>query len=137
VGGFAIFSYGPTGQEVSVPVSPEFATTIKLAFDNTNGYVYGVALVDSETFVYDGQPNDVVTASIKDESGIELGTKTFSISPRGHTTFILSDQFPQTKNRLGTVSFAISGFGTLAGLGLRGSPRGALTSVDMFEPTTY
>jgi hypothetical protein len=59
------------------------------------------------------------------------------MAPRSHTSFMLGDRFPATQNRTGTITFTMSGFGTLAGLGLRASPTFALTSVDMLEPVTY
>lgn len=144
VAAFAIFSYAPTGQEVSVPASPEFLSnsdnSLILAYDNTNGYSYGVALCDTNTDTYLGQPNDTVNVYILDQAGNQVATDSFEIAPAGHMTFMLADRYPVIANTRGTITFAIttsSGIGTLAGLGLRAAPRGALTSVDMFEPMTY
>ena len=144
---FAIYSYGPTGQQVSVPASPVGLTNTRnsliLAFDNTYGYSYGVALVDSNTSVT-GNPGDTVNYSVQDTEGAAVDRGSFTIVPMGHTTFMLADKIPSTANMRGTITFTIVDTvpdpvapGTLVGLGLRVCPWGALTSVDMFEPMTY
>jgi hypothetical protein len=136
IAGFAIFKYGPTGQEVSVPTGSELSRSLILAFDNTAGYSYGVALVNADANLC-GSLSDNGTVSIKDANGVEFSTGTFSLAGCGHTSFILADRFPATRNRVGTVTFALTDGLTLTGLGLRASPAGALTSVDMLEPMTY
>jgi hypothetical protein len=140
ISGFAIFLSIPNGQEVAVPFEQEFTSSLILPFDNTNGYAYGIALVDSNYFSYVGELSDTVTAIVKDTNGVVLASSSFSIVPKSHMSFILSDRFPVVAGRSGTVTFTIatsSGIGTIAGLGLRASPRGALTSVELFEPMTY
>jgi len=75
-----------------------------------------------------------------DQSGTQVATDSFEMVPGSHLTFMLADKYPAVVNTRGTITFAIntaSGIATLAGLGLRAAPWGALTSVDMFEPTTY
>ncbi|SRR5579864_1529103 len=147
VAAFAIYAYSPTGQQVSVPASPVGLTnslnSLILAFDNTNGYNYGVALVDTNTSVA-GNPGDTVNWSVQNAEGIVVAAGSFGMPPAGHAAFILADAFPATANLRGTITFTMvdtipgpNGSGTLAGLGLRASPRGALTSVDLFEPMTY
>ncbi len=137
VAAFAIFAYAPTGQQVSVTASPSFSNTLMLAYDNTNGYNYGVALVDSNLYNYVGQPNDTINVKIVDQAGNQIATDSFQIAPAGHLTFVLADRYPAIANTRGAVTFTMSEFGSVAGLGLRYAPWGALTSVDMFEPATY
>jgi hypothetical protein len=144
VAAFAIFAYAPTGQQVSVPGSHWFVSntngSLTLAYDNTNGYSYGVALVDSDTITYVGQPSDTVNVYVMDQSGTQVATDSFQMAPASHLTFVLAHRYPIVANTQGTITFAIStssGVRTLAGLGLRAAPWGALTSVDMFEPMTY
>jgi hypothetical protein len=147
VAAFAIYSYAPTGQQVSVPASPVALTnshnSLMLAFDNTYGYAYGVALVDTNTSVT-GNTGDTVNWTVQDTDGNVTARGSFTIAPMGHTAFVLSDAIPATVNARGTVTFTIVDTvpnsmtpGTLVGLGLRACPSGALTSVDMFEPMTY
>ena len=80
---------------------------------------------------------DTVVVSIKDAYGAEFANGSFSLGGCSHTTFILAARFPATKNRAGTVTFTLTNGTTITGLGLRASPTGALTSVDMLEPMTY
>jgi len=145
VAAFAIYSYA--GQEVSVPASPVGLTNSRnsliLAFDNTNGYSYGVALVDTNTSVT-GNSGDILNWTVQDTEGNVVARGSFKIAPMGHTSFMLADAIPAAANTRGTVTFTIvdtvpNGImpGTLVGLGLRATPWGALTSVDMFEPMTY
>jgi hypothetical protein len=147
IAALAIYAYAPTGFQVAVPTSPVLLTntlnSLILAFDNTNGYQYGVALVDTNTSVT-GNPGDTVNWSVRDTGGTILATGSIRIAPLGHTAFLLANAIPATANLRGTVTFTIVdtvsdpyGAGTLAGLGLRAAPQGAITSVDMFEPMTY
>jgi hypothetical protein len=110
-----------------------------LAYDNTKGYSYGVALVDSYTLTYPGQPNDVVNVYATDQYGNQTEIDSFQMAPRSHVSFVLTDLWPSLANTRGTITFAIqtsTGFGTLAGLGIRAAPSGAFTSVGMIEPAT-
>jgi len=147
VAAFAIYSYVPTGQQVSVPASPvalaNTRNSLILAFDNTNGYAYGVALVDTNTSVT-GNPGDTVKWSLQDTGGNVIATGSFLMAPLGHKAFLLANAIPATAKIRGTITFTIVDSvtdptlpGTLVGLGLRAAPWGALTSVDMFEPMTY
>jgi hypothetical protein len=144
VGAFAVFSYAPTGQQVSVPATSFFVgdtdDSLILAYDNTSGYSYGVALVDSNVYPYVGQPNDTVNVYIADQSANPIATDSFQMAPGSHLSFMLADKYPAIANTRGTVTFTIhtsTGIPTLAGLGIRAAPWGALTSVGMIEPTTY
>lgn len=144
VAAFAIFAYAPTGQQVSVPAGHWFLqnadNSLILAYDNTNGYNYGVALADSNIYTYVGQPNDTVNVFIADQSGNQIITDSFPMVPASHLSFVLTARYPVLANTRGTVTFTIntsSGIATLAGLGLRAGPGGAFTSVSMFEPATY
>ena len=124
LGGYAIFrSTPPTGSpsEGTVPLQSQFPTTITLPYDDTSGFVMGVALANlSTSFAY-------VTATMWDANGNQLGIQTITIAGNGHTSFVLPTQFPQTAGKLGVVQFRAAG--GIAGLGLRFSPVGTFTSV--------
>jgi len=143
VASFAVYSYGPSGQQVSVPAAPQFLGNgehgLILAYDNTGGYSYGVALADSTTFTYSGESNDTVTVTFKDQSGNMTGTSSFQMIPGSHTSFVLTDKWPNLTNTKGTVLFLMQSsiVATLAGIGIRSTPWLAFTSVAMYEPTTY
>jgi hypothetical protein len=64
-----------------------------------------------------------------DSSGNQLGTQAITIAGNGHTAFLLPSQIPVTAGLQGFVQFQSVATGGIAGLGLRFSPFGTLTSV--------
>ena len=130
VSGFAIFRHIPTEHEAVVPVESWLTGRAILAFDNLNGYFYGVALAN---------PNNTtvqLTVSFKDEQGNQFGSGAITLSPYGHTSFLFADKFPVTINRRGTADFRVVGANlshTFSGMGLRFNPTGAFTSVHMLS----
>ena len=126
LGGYAIFRSTPqTGSpsEGTVPLQDQFPSTVTLPYDNTAGFVMGVALANLSV-----SPASV-TATMWDESGNQLGTQTISIAGSGHAAFVLPTQLPLTAGKRGLVRFQSAATGGLAGLGLRFSPFGTFTSV--------
>jgi|HubBroStandDraft_1064217.scaffolds.fasta_scaffold12509_2 hypothetical protein len=126
IGGYAIFRWTPqTGSpsEGTVPLQSQFPSTITLPYDNTAGFVMGVALANLST------ASAGVTATMWDENGNQLGMQTIEIAGSGHTSFVMPTQFPQTAGKLGIVTFQSTGTGGIAALGLRFSPFGTFTSV--------
>lgn len=124
ISGFAIFRQTPQSgspSEGTVPLQATSPTTITLPYDDTGGFVMGVALTNLST------TSSAVTASIWDDNGNQLGTQNISIGGSGHTSFVLPTQIPMTAGKRGIVQFQSSG--GLAGLGLRFSPFGTFTSV--------
>ena len=124
LGGYAIFRSTPqTGSpsEGTVPLQSQFPSTITLPYDNTAGFVMGVALANLSTAFAN------VTVTMWDDSGNQLGTQNLNISGSGHTAFVLPNQFPLTAGKRGIVRFQATG--GIAGLGLRFSPFGTFTSV--------
>lgn len=124
LGGYAIFRSTPqTGSpsEGTVPLQTQFSSTVTLPYDNTAGFVMGVALANLST------SSANVTATMWDANGNDLGTQIITIAGNGHTAFVLPTQLPATAGQLGIVQFQASG--GIAGLGLRFSPFGTFTSV--------
>jgi len=109
--------------EGTVPLETQFPSTITLPYDNTAGFVMGVALANLSTVSAN------ITASIWDDRGNQLGTQIFAMVGNGHTSFALPNQIPFTAGKRGIVKFQSSAVGGLAGLGLRFSPFGTFTSV--------
>jgi hypothetical protein len=124
LGGFAIFRSTPQAgspSEGTVPLQSQFPSTVTLPYDNTAGFVMGVALANlSATFAS-------VTVTMWDDIGTQLGVQSLSITGSGHTAFVLPTQFPLTSGKRGIVKFQTAG--GIAGLGLRFSPFGTFTSV--------
>jgi len=111
VSGFAIFQNG--GQEAVVPLEPGSANSYTLAFDNTGGLVTGIALADSS-----GQAA-VVPATLRDVTGATLAATTINLPASGHSSQILTDLFPQTKNIRGTLELDTPANGQIGALGIR------------------
>jgi hypothetical protein len=125
VDGFAIFHQIVTTQEAVVPLETRNAPSYLLAFDNTNGLVLGVALENVST------ANAVIPVIVRDDTGRVIGSGTsIVLSGSGHTSFVLSTQFPVTANLRGTIEFDTPAGGRISVLGLRFSPpNNALTTI--------
>ncbi len=132
LGGFAIFRYTPasgSASEGTVPLQTQFQTTLTLSYDNTAGFVMGVALVNPSP-----SPTPL-TATIWDDNGHQLGTQNLTIAQNGHTSFVLPNVIPLTAGKRGIVQFVGGGrFGEIQGLGLRFSSSGTFTSVPTMFP---
>ena len=73
-----------------------------LLFDNTNGLGMGVALANSDFSAM------TINATFKDGNGGVIGTIQFTMEPNTHTSFVLTDRWPFTAGKQGTVSFDCS-----------------------------
>ena len=127
LGGYAIFRTSSPNSPVSegtVPLQSQYPSTITLAYDNTAGFVMGVALANLST------SSANIRADVWDDSGNQLQPATFTIAGSGHTSFVLPNQLPLTAGKRGIVRFQATG--GIAGLGLRFSPFGTFTSVPPF-----
>jgi hypothetical protein len=124
LGGFAIFRQTPQSgspSEGTAPLQSQSLTTLTLPFDDSAGFITGVALTNLSTVTAN------VTATVWDDAGNQTLIQNFTIAGSGHTSFALPTQIPITANKRGMVQFQSSG--GLAGLGLRFSPFGTFTSV--------
>ena len=124
VGGLAIFRTASSNSPVSegtVALQSHSASTITLPYDNTSGFVMGVALANLSA------SSANITATIWDDSGNQLGTQTIALAGSGHTAFVLPTQIALTAGKRGIVQFQSTG--GIAGLGLRFSSFGTFTSV--------
>ena len=126
VGGYAIFRTTPPSgpaSEGTAPLQAQSPSTVVLSYDNTTGYVMGVAFANASP-----APTEI-TATIWDETGSLLGTQAIALPGRGHSALVLPAQIPLTAGKRGIVRFVGSGTGGIAALGLRFSPFGTFTSV--------
>ena len=131
LGGYAIFRSTPKAGSPSegtvplqtAPLQTPSPPTITLPYDNTGGFVMGVAIANLSS------ASAAITTTIWDDSGNPLGTQTLTISGSGHTAFVLTDQLAVTTGKRGIVRFQSASAGGITGLGLRFSPFGTFTSV--------
>ncbi len=117
--GFAIFHLIPGAQEAVVPLETRNASSYLLAFDNTSGVVLGVAVANIST-----QPATIQVV-IRDNTGIQIAAGPLpALAAGGHTAFVLSDLFPVTADKNGTVEFDTPSGGQISVLGIRTTPLG-------------
>lgn len=123
VDGFAIFHYDPTSQEAAVPLETRNAASYLLAFDNTGGVVTGVAVENVSA------QSATIPVILRDSTGAQIGTGSVALFGSGHTSFVLSTQFPVTANIRGTMELDTPAGGQISALGIRYTPPGTLTTI--------
>ncbi len=128
VSGLAVFrQLQPDGriQEAAVPINSVLMQRNLLPFDNTNGFVTSMAVVNLSA-----TETARVRVAFRDALGRLLRVdKLKDIPPRGHFAFELANEFPSVQGLRGTADFWILE-GTISVLGLRFSPTGAFTSFE-------
>jgi hypothetical protein len=123
VDGFAIFHFDPSAQEAVVPLETRSAPSYVLAFDNTNGVLTGVAVENLSA------QSANIPVVLRNDAGAQIGSGSIALYGSGHTSFVLSTQFPATANIRGTVEFDAPGGGQISALGIRYTPTGTLTTI--------
>lgn len=127
VGGFVIFRYNTNGQEAVVPLESRDASSYLIAFDNTQNTATGIAVSNASPVpisipvtVRDDTGAVVATGSIP--SSLNLTPAEMSLPANGHTSFVLTQPFPQTANIRGTIEFDAPTSTTISVLGIRSPP---------------
>ncbi len=125
VDGFAIFHLIPGAQEAVVPMETRNAASYILPFDNTGGVVLGVALANVSAQA------GIVQVVIRDENGNLIGTAgaSLGLAANGHTSFVLSTQYPETAGKHGTIQFNTPAGGQISVLGIRTTPLGTTNTL--------
>jgi Phosphate-induced protein 1 conserved region/Bacterial Ig-like domain (group 3) len=115
VNAYEIFRYNPSGQEAVVPMETRTGA-FALLFDNTslvNTLGTGVALANL------GPLAATVPVVINDDTGAQIASGSIQLAAHGHTAFTLSDQYPATVGKRGTVQLAAPPSGQISALGIR------------------
>jgi hypothetical protein len=123
VSAFAVFESVSNSQEAAVPLETRTATTYVLAYDNSNGYINGVAIANASN------QSATITVTLRNASGTVTGSGSIPLAAQGHTAFLLADEYPGTAGVAGTLAFTTQPGVPISVLGLRFSPTGAFTSV--------
>jgi len=129
VGGFAVMRSTPTNDkpsEATVPIQTPSSSNLTLPYDDTAGYVMGVALVNLSS-----NPANI-TARVWDEDGGQLDVQQITIAGNGHTSFVLTDRLALASGRRGIIQFQ-SPSGGVSTIGLRFSPSGPFTNVTVMS----
>jgi hypothetical protein len=126
VGGTVVFRRRGPGvpeSEAAIPVASPIGRRFSMAFDNTEGFITAMALVNPHA-----SQSATIDVTLRDEDGAPLSTGRLALGPHEHTAFALPAQFAATGARRGVAEF--SSTQDLAALGLRFNPGGAFTSVE-------
>ena len=126
ISGFTIFrDHFPNGvdSEGTSPLETRSLSDLILPYDSTAGYATGAAFVNPTSTAV------TLTATICDDAGVQLGVKSITLNGMGHSSFVVSAQFPETAGRRGIIEFQNPSGSNIAGLGLRFSPAFSFTSI--------
>jgi hypothetical protein len=125
VTGSAVFSQAGGGalQEAVALVENRTPSAFLLSFDNTANYATGVAVANlSGTSM-------TVPFVIRDDSGATLLSGSLVIAGLGHTSFVLSGNYPVTAARRGTMEFDAPPNGQISVIGFRFGPTGGISTI--------
>ncbi|MBZ5577311.1 MAG: hypothetical protein LAP40_12190 [Acidobacteriia bacterium] len=106
-----------------MPLETRLPHSFVLRFDDTDGVTTGVALANVANVAAD------ITVNVSDDTGSPFQTTTIHLAGRGHTSFLLPDQFPGTGNLRGMVELVTPAGGKISVIGLRAGPGGTLTTI--------
>jgi hypothetical protein len=124
IGGFVIFRWTLTGEEVLVPLSSGAASSYTLPFDNTFGLATGISLASSAA-----QPATVAVTA-RDQNGLVLvANSAITLPSLGHQSFVLSTEFQALANTRGTVEFTPPAGAQISVIGIRATSAGAFTGI--------
>jgi hypothetical protein len=137
VSGFGVIRERQAGgpdREATIALASPAAGGLVFPFDNTSGFASSIALA-----VPCGPDSEIhLTAAALDETGAPLGRSILNVKGGGHLAFMIADQLPGAKGKRGiirvTAPTAPGGNVYLAGVGLRFTPSGALTT---FPPSPW
>jgi hypothetical protein len=99
-----------------------------LPFDHLSGYSSGIAILNHLTF-----QDTTVFVTLYDELGNQIGLDSFTLLRGQHMAFTLTQRYPQTLNRRGTLRIETSAI-SINVLGLRFNPNGTISST---SPTSW
>ena len=99
---------------------------IFLPFNNTGGFVTGVAIANSN-------PTQTLSVSLTFQADNGATSNGFlSLPPNAHQAFVLTSLFPQLAGQRGSIQFTTS-TPDMVVMGLRFSPTNSFTSLDSFQ----
>jgi hypothetical protein len=116
VGALTFIRYNPTGQEVGVPLETRNANAYLLAFDHSDGITTGIAVANLSTL----EANIPVT--VRDAGGALLAQGTIVLPRFGQASFSLTEKYPATNGKQGSIQFETPEFGSISLFGLRTVP---------------
>jgi hypothetical protein len=130
LGGYAIFRQKNTGRpdfEALVPLSGLDDSEFVMPFDNTAGFQTAMAIVNPGS-----NYTSNVTVTVRDTEGRTVGTNSIPLAPGSQQSFLLSDKFPVTAGKIGSLLFSGS-TNMLTGLGFRFSSAGSFATIPILN----
>jgi len=128
IGVLAIFRQSVPGRpdsEGSIS-GAQSSNRIFLPFNNTGGFVTGVAIANSN-------PTQTLSVSLTFQADNGATSNGFlSLPPNAHQAFVLTSLFPQLAGQRGSIQFTTS-TPDMVVMGLRFSPTNSFTSLDSFQ----
>ncbi len=109
-----------------VPFAPENDVDFFIPFDNRNGYVTSIALVNPYL-------SQSVTLSVqfRNPDGTIIKTDSIPLTPLQHMAFETTSKYPETVGKNGVIEFLkTAGTAGASGMGLLFSPRSTFTSIN-------
>ena len=127
LGFMALFKYTAPGVPDSqgTVIGRTSASTVSMFYDNTNGYITGLALSNSNPT----QPLTITAVLLGEQSGEDQIY--LHVPPHGHTAFVLSTLFPASVGTRGTIRFTTT-TPDLSVLGERFTPSLSFTTMGTF-----
>jgi hypothetical protein len=119
-----------TGQEQDalVPLETRVSPAFIMPFDNTAGFITGVAFSNSA----DTGPADI-TVTARDVMGRQILTDSINLPVRGHGYFSLPERYASLAGLRGSLEFRDQNGNNIAVVGLLFNPSGAFTSIPVVE----
>jgi hypothetical protein len=127
---YAIFTQRVPGRQDQdgTAVASTSATRVLVPFDNTNGFVTTIAIVNPNA------SSESVSVGIESSSGSVSQLSPITLPAQGHTSFAMPQQFSATGGQSGLAEF-YSASGTISVLALRFNPTGAFTTAPVYAQT--
>lgn len=128
---YAIFRQriaGREDREATVTAEWYLDPMARLVYDQTGGYIMGVALANPESHPLK------INVLLRNQYGASIGRHSFYLDAKAHIAFSLAERYPVTRGLFGSADFDIEGLPFLegiAGIGLRFNPNGSFTSVPL------
>ncbi len=130
LGGYAIFKQSVAGSpdfEALVPLSAYDDYVFIMPYDNTNGFVTSMALVNPGANL-DSQ----VYVTLLDTEGNTVSTDTIPLAKGQQTAFTIPERFPDTQGKVGSILFE-SSTTRLSALGFRFNPQHAFSTIPVLN----
>ncbi len=123
--GSAVFrqTIGNTQQEAVVPAETRNAAGYLVPFDNTSGFVTGIAVANAAGTAA------VIGVTVRDDNGTILQSTSLTLPAMGHSAFDGTVPFPVTAQRRGTIEFQTPAGGQISALAIRFNPAGTFSTV--------